>query len=400
MQVKENLEAGQSDKAATEHAKLAGSPAKEPATGDAPRDKASSAPRAGAQPERGFVAVSRSEIGADRWNAFAEKSPSAWLWHRYDLSEIWGEWNKREDKSFALISRSNSEIVATVPTFLDGGRIAKWFPWNSLHVLGGPAIDPQVPRKMRTEVCETIAQHLETMARANQVQEVKYSLAPMTPNIRGEACPRINPLWEFGCANAVGQTWVCDLRKSKDDLWRGIGKGAKSSISKAQKLGVQVRQANGSADLDAYYRLHCETYSRTGKGADPRVHFEMIWKNFVDRKLAVVFLAEHEGAVVGAAKLAVYKKGAWYWTGGSNAAGLNAGANALIQWHAIQWMVDNGVEWYEVGEAHLGLKNNKLKQISDFKKDFGGELYPLFKGTIDTKTRLGRTLALLKDFRG
>jgi CelD/BcsL family acetyltransferase involved in cellulose biosynthesis len=346
-----------------------------------------------------FKKLSRCEVGHARWDDFAAKSPTAWFWHLYHYAEIWATLPGREDASFALVDPQTSELVATVPCVRINDRMARFFQWNSIDVFGGVAWDPLLPKKKRAAVLEAISKELKSMAQEYRAHEVRFSMAVMTPEIRGETCPRINPLLELGCANAVEEAWVCDLRNSKDEIWKNIGKGAKSSIKKAQKNSVQVRIAANERDLDAYYRIHCETFKRTGVPGFPREFFEGVWKYFLSNKLAVIFIAELNGEIIGAANMAVYKKGAHYWTGASNETGLAIGANALLQWAAIQWMVENGIEWYEVGRAFPFAKGGKHKQISDFKKDFGGSLYPYFRGVLDTKTKLAKTLALLKDFQ-
>jgi CelD/BcsL family acetyltransferase involved in cellulose biosynthesis len=344
-----------------------------------------------------YKKVSRCDVGKSQWDDFAAKSPTAWFWHRYDYAEIWGAWPGRQDVSFALVDPTTTEVVATVPTVKIFDRLGRFFTWNSLDVFAGVAYSPLLPKKVRAAVLESVTKELEAMAREHEAHEIRFSLAVMTPEIRGADCPRINPLLELGCANTIEQAWVCDLRNSKDDLWKKIGKGAKSSISKAQKNGVHIRMAT-ERDLDRYYQLHCETYHRTGTPAFPREFFEGIWKHFLTSGLSAIFVAEHEGEVIAAANMAVYKKGAHYWTGASNEKALSLGANALLQWAAIQWMADEKVEWYEVGPAYPYAKGGKHKQISDFKKDFGGSLYPYFRGALDTKNKFRKTLALLKEF--
>jgi len=345
-----------------------------------------------------YKIVERKEIGKARWDKFAEESPTAWLWHRYDYADIWSLFPGREDVSFGLVDSATSELAAIVPTYKIHDRIAKWIPWNSLDVFGGPAYLPLAPKKIKAVIIETLCEELRARASRHQAHEVKFSMAPMTPEIMGDECPLVNPLLDLGCYNTLGQTWVCDLRNSREDLLKKMGKGARSSINKAQKAGVQVRMASDK-DLDAYYRIHCETYHRTGTPPQPREFFEGIWKYFLNTGLSAIFVAEQQGEVIAAANVAVYKRGAYYWTGASNAAGLSTGSGALLQWAAIQWMVDEKLEWYEVGEALPKSESGKRKRLSDFKKDFGGSLYPFFRGTLDTKNKFGKTVALLKDFR-
>lgn len=345
-----------------------------------------------------YKVVGREEIGKARWDKFAEESPTAWLYHCYDYADIWSTFPGRSDLSFGLIDPKTSELVAIIPLYKIKDRMARFVTWNSLDVFGGVALKPLVTGKIKTGLMEFLCNELRSMATKHEAHEIRFSLAPMTPEILGEQCPLVNPLLDWECHNTLGQTWVCDLRLGKDGLWKNIGKGARSSISKAQKLGVQIRPARES-DLEPYYRLHLETFNRTGTTPMPKAFFAGIWEHFLKTGRSTIFVAELNGEVIAAANFAVYKTGVYYWTGASGGAALSSGANSLLQWVAMQWMVEQKLEWYEVGEALSKAESGKKKQISDFKKDFGGSLYPLFRGNIDVKTKFLKAMALVKEFR-
>ena len=102
----------------------------------------------------------------------------------------------------------------------------------------------------------------------------------------------------------------------------------------------------------------------------------------MSKKLAHILLAEWEGKIVAAENFGVYKRRAIYWTGAASDMGLSVEANSLLQWTAIQWMVDNGFEFYETGEAFPAARTGKDKGLNDFKKSFGGSLYPFYKGRL------------------
>ena len=53
--------------------------------------------------------------------------------------------------------------------------------------------------------------------------------------------------------------------------------------------------------------------------------------------------------------------------------------------HGIKELRKRGVGWYEVGEAFPNYLNVKEKGLNNYKKSFGGKLYPYFKGIINDK---------------
>jgi hypothetical protein len=336
--------------------------------------------------------VSRLDIGKENWDTFVEQSDEAWLWHCFALQEALECWPNYSDISFGLLDlNAGGKLVAVVPSQLLGG--------HSIECLGGPAFSNNLPRKLKTRVLDFIREHLTAMAERHSVPEINISLASMAPAFSGERCPRVNPLLELGCENTLTQTWVVDLRPGKDVVWSRMEGRARTAIRKAMKNDVHVRPANRGGDLDIYYVMHCETYKRTGVPPHPKDYFKAIWENFLAKGLAYIVFAECDGETVAAENFGIFKNRAIYWTGAASRKGLDVGANSLLQWTAMQWMIDNGYHYYETGEAFPNAQDGKLKGLSDFKKSFGGELYPLYKGKIRLlKEDLDNKLAA-KNFR-
>jgi lipid II:glycine glycyltransferase (peptidoglycan interpeptide bridge formation enzyme) len=116
----------------------------------------------------------------------------------------------------------------------------------------------------------------------------------------------------------------------------------------------------------------------------------------IPRGLARVLFAERDGAVIAARNFGVYKQGASTWT----AAGLGeagpVGANVLLQWEAMRSLAEEGLEVMDCGEAFPGAGDAKLRQLSDFKKSFGGTLRPYYKGRLDLRGRWMRRYDALR----
>jgi len=351
-----------------------------------------------------FEFVPRIAFGRQPWDEFVDLSDDAWLWHRFDFQDVISTWPGRRDLSFAILDTAEKgECVCLVPLQLSANRLAGLLPWTSLESLGGLAYLAGLAEGRRKKLIDATSAFLVTLARRNGAAEITLAIAPLTPSLRGESLPRVNPLLTLGCENSLTQTWLVDLRTEEERLWARLEGRARTEIRKAERAGVVVRNADQLGDLDAYYELHRATCVRTGINPHPREYFEASWQSLVATQLAHVLLAERDGVVVAAANFAVYKKGALYWTGAAAETGLEFGANALLQWRAIQWMLTQGVEWYETGEAFPNLKEGKLKQLSDFKKSFGGALYPYYRGRLVVKPRVSAFLqfarALLRSGR-
>jgi lipid II:glycine glycyltransferase (peptidoglycan interpeptide bridge formation enzyme) len=129
----------------------------------------------------------------------------------------------------------------------------------------------------------------------------------------------------------------------------------------------------------------------------PKEYFSAIWRYFVRDGKAIVFFAEHDGAVIAADNEIFYKGAVSGWTAAGNNLAAGLGANNLLHWRAMQWARANGALWYESGEAFPGAREGKSKGLNDFKRSFGGDLYPLYRGYYDLphlSSELSETVAI------
>ena len=339
--------------------------------------------------------IDRKTVGRNKWNSFTDQSSEAWLWHRYETLDALEHWPGRKDASFS-IADSMDNIVCIVPTQIV--REKKFLlSMRSIDSFGGPAFRDGVSGRDRRLAIEYFVKRHLALTREYECSATTYSVAAMTPFIRGAQCPRVNPLLVLGCENTLGQTWVLDLSKGKSALWDQFQGRARTAIRKAEKHGVTVRLADRYDDLEIYFNLHCETYSRTGLTPHPKAYFQAIWRDFFMQGFSKIWFAELNGKVVAAENFGIFKGAAIYWTGAATTLGLEVEANSLLQWTAMQWMVDAKLSWYETGEAFPNLSVGKARGLSNFKKSFGGELYLYFKSRVRTESKMFKLMRLAKE---
>ncbi len=321
----------------------------------------------------GLETVSYTSVPKDTWDAFCHASDEAWLWHLYDFQDVLGTWSYYEPISVAIVDKASGEIMAVIPLHLVKGV--------RIDSLGAYATANSLTPRQKKALLSFIAKYLKELAHTHAISEISLWLAPMAPAYTGGCCPRVNPLLWLGCENTLTQTWVVDLQDGKDAVWNRMEGRARTAIRKAEKNGVTVRHAEPN-DLAAYYDIHCATYSRTGIPPHPKEYFNAIWARFFSTGMALILVAEHKGKPVAMENFGVFKEHGIYWTGASSSIGLDLEANSLIQWHAIMWMIERGFSFYETGEAFPCAKSGKEKGLNDFKRSFGGVLYPIYRGRL------------------
>jgi hypothetical protein len=318
--------------------------------------------------------ISWHDAGPLAWNELVESSDEAWLFHRYEFMEVFSTWRGVINRSFALSDPEQKDtLVAIIPAYQHD--------LHALDSMGSPIVTPSIIGKRRQTILTYAHDRLYTIAKENSVNVVRSSLLPSTPCIRFIACPRVNPLLSYGYTNTLTQTYTIDLQQPLENIWNNLKPYCRTHIRKAEKEGCTVRLAEATEqDLTTYYDLHVTTYTRTGVTPHPRAYFEGIWKHFVATGRALVFFAEKDGKVLAADNEAWYKKSMSGWTAAGLPEAAQIGANNLLHWTAIQYAHANGGVFYESGEAFPGAKDGKEKGLNDFKKSFGGELYPLYRG--------------------
>ncbi len=309
------------------------------------------------------------------WDDLVDRSDEAWFFHQHAFQPTLAAWPNYEQRSFALVG-DDGAIKAVIPCFVRSDK--------TLECFGGPAICAGLGATQRERTLHAAYSELVRLAGKNNCSRIFTRLSQMSPAWRGTRCPRTSPLLPYGYSNELSQTYVIDLTPSLETIWKNLQPHCRTHIRKAEREGCTIRLASASEeDLETYYEMHCVTYQRSALRPHPRRYFELIWNHFVRTGQALVFFAEKEGKVLSADNEIFFKGAVSGWT----AAGLREagaiGANNLLHWHAIRWAREAGAELYESGEAFPGAGEGKEKGLDGFKKSFGGDLYPIYRGHLE-----------------
>ena len=320
----------------------------------------------------------RVEISKDKWDAFVDSSDEAWLWHRYDLIEALSTWPTYLDISFAIVDEHDT-LLAVVPLHRQARTYLKLFPVVRLTSLGGPACATQLCLSTRAQVLLTVYENLKFLVSNTGALGLEIKLAPLAPWLHSSSAPKVNPLVIAGMENRQTETWIVDLASTPEDIRKRYSELTRRELRKAKGLEFRLREASGTKDIDVYYKLHLETYKRTGATPHPIDYFRMIFEKFQSRGLARILFAERRGEVVAAQNTGQYKTGAIYWTGASISE-KEGGENRLLFDAQIMASRAAGCRYYETGQAFVNFGDAKDAGLSRFKRSFGAELYPFYRG--------------------
>lgn len=178
------------------------------------------------------------------------------------------------------------------------------------------------------------------------------------------------------------QTIHVDIKgKSPDDLMSGYSTTTRQNIRTAAKKGLVCDELDlDKSSFEIYYRMHYDTYTRTGVRPHPPEYF----RNMYDlmKPYCRLFVAfDAAGKPVSAINVAHMRGKALYSTGASSEDGLKLNASKAVQHHAMSTLAKEGFGVYEMGEVHPEAKpdDGKLYGLTRFKMSFGGNVVPFRK---------------------
>jgi hypothetical protein len=343
--------------------------------------------------------VDRLDAGRDAWDTLVDASPEAWLWHRFDLCAALGHWEGSTDASFAV--SADGRLIAVAPLRIVRYRRLRILDVCDLESLGGVAVAGGLGRRLVQRARGHTLAQARTRVRGTPI-ELRMAVAPLAPGLRGPEAPRVNPLLELGFENTLTQTWMVDLRVGVDALWNGLEGRARPAVRKAHREGVTVREARPEvADLDVYLALHAATCARTGAQPHPRAYLEVIWERFLPFGLARVLFAEHDGRIVAGAQLRRLQAWHAHVDGRRHRRGRPARRECAASVGGDAAARRGG---HRVGGERRGVPRRvdaKQRGLSEFKRSFGGDLRPLYRGRRDLRGRdlWGRLLLRLDALR-
>jgi len=173
-----------------------------------------------------------------------------------------------------------------------------------------------------------------------------------------------------GARPAPYGSYVIDLRKTEEVLWRSVSKTTRNNIRTAQKDGVTIRE--GFEFVDPAYELIRDTFRRSKLAFMDRDSFKRFALSLGEN--TKLLMAEYQG-VPQSYSLFGFSTPCAYWIYGGNIHGQHQGAMKLLQWEAILLFRKLGVHRFDFFGARIKPpKGSKQEGINLMKKHLGATL--------------------------
>jgi hypothetical protein len=178
------------------------------------------------------------------------------------------------------------------------------------------------------------------------------------------------------------KSFVLSLPEDPSELRIGISgvrrKHIRSSVKRAQSLGVRVRFANSEQDLRKWYEIYLRTMRRVIIPPRSLRCFLAMWKYMEPLGLMKVMLAERDcqgkTEIVAGSIFLMHGRRVFYAFSACPAEYFPLQPNDLIQWEAIHWAASSGYREYDFGEVP-----SDAQQLAAYKAKWGGEERLLYR---------------------
>lgn len=182
-------------------------------------------------------------------------------------------------------------------------------------------------------------------------------------------------------------TFIIDLTKSEEEIWKGLDKKLRNSIRKAKKEMVKINEIGEEGALEEYYKLSLKTQEEI-RGRKGRKGFSIpsfyFFKRVLNNGLGKFITAKFEGKLIAGALFLFNANRTVYFQSFSSRDYTEKQAPSLIQWEAIKTFKKLGVEEYDLGGVTLGLdKNDSRFFVYEFKRKFNGTLREFYNLEIE-----------------
>lgn len=308
------------------------------------------------------------DVGSEEWMQFVSDRQDANPFHHPAWASLLAECYGYRPFAFALVGAGGVRRglpVMEVRGLLGGRR------WVSL-----PFTDHCSPLAAPDEL-DALASAIVHASVAEKVAQLEIRSPLETPAMTRRAEAVVHRL---------------ELDPDPERVRAGFRSAVRRSIRKAEREGVEIREAASEADIaERYYELHLRNRKRQGTPVQPRRFFRLLWRRLLEPGLGYGLLAYVEGVPVAGAIFLDWNGTVIYKYGASNPQYQALRPNNLLFWHAIRRASEQGRRTLDFGRTDF--ENEGLRA---FKSSWGASEEPLvYSGVgIETSAAAGRARGL------
>jgi hypothetical protein len=285
---------------------------------------------------------------------------------------------KVNDLSFAVIENGN--VLAICPLYVTCHGTYNQFSDDGGY-LRSPLVSFGLSEKKRGKVYDYIFTTIDALAITNKVAKSMFMFDPQ-PDYK-----YYNLFSKYNYINTSLLTQIIDLSKTEEELRRDLRKSYKSLINKGLNTYSFYIMTKDNADYNIHEQYRKTHIKAAGRETRPKESFDYQFDQLIAKQATLIGVL-CETNFVQFNYFNHYNSYVYYASAADDpdfsvASEVPVG-HAIIQ-YAIKYFKENNYNYLELGWQYYGNQlfdypSEKEKQISYFKRGFGGSPYPLYRG--------------------
>ncbi len=317
------------------------------------------------------------------WDEFCLKSDDAWFWHTINFMDFSMEYYQNANpvnRSFLI--RNGKEILAIFPLIKEEREEGNILSYASVHFTPNPCFRNSDSEDFKKKLLIMGMKEIDRIAQEEKCKECRIELTPLSKEHLHKL--RYNYLMDFDFFETSTVTQIIKIDQNIEKVKQNIRKTYRHIFNNYKdKVNFNIYDYK-NIDEETFLKYKNMHHKDAGRITRTQSTFRL---NFEYIKEGKSFLSEvtlKNGEPLGYSLFYLYKNCALYGSACSEPSS-NLPISHLAQWGALQYLNKIGVEYYDTSNQFPSVQllqdfDDKKKQISFFKRGFGGELHQVFRG--------------------
>lgn len=317
------------------------------------------------------------------WDEFCLESDDAWFWHTIIFMDFTLEYYRNANpinRSFLI--RNGKEILAIFPLIKEQREEGNILSYASVHFTPNPCFRNSDSDSFKKKLLIMGMKEIDKIAQEEKCKECRIDITPISKNRLSKL--KHNYLMDFDFFITDTVTQIIKIFPDIEQIKKGIRKTYKQIFGYyADTVKYKIYDKN-NITWEVFLRYKELHHKDAGRKTRPDETFKIMYKMISEGNAFLSEVTSLEGQPLGYGLIYLYKNSALYGSAAMDPT-VDLPIGHLVQWGVLQYLSQIGVEYYDTSNQFpspqlLQDYDHKKKQISFFKRGFGGELHQVFRG--------------------
>ena len=324
-----------------------------------------------------------SDISSGEWNQYIDEISGITFNYTSERISFNLEYSRNIIVNETFLALDNKKPVAAAEIYIEKYSNGLQISWNGSYC-NAPYIDNRLDYRVQENMARKLMAHIDEIAGKNQCKKIMLKEDPLGNPEQSLTFYNYNFLLKYGYIDESGMTQLIDLRQSKDKLYSDVRKGHKRHINRGKIYDIKIYDQHNVTD--EMIELYKAIYEKDAGKVTRNSELYRYYLEFVKNGKGLLAFGRINEQEVGVVIVTVYKNTAYYSSYGELEEELNhVPIGHILHWEIINYLKEHGIEFYEMGEqvfgkTHYSDPDEKLINISNFKRRFGGYTVPFWRG--------------------